>query len=182
MLPEVRVLLERAQTRRHAILGLLDAAPEAFWLRVASGDAWSARAHAAHLAAMDGPVAELARGAVAGAREAWLFDATRPLELESARASAMAALADGTPHQLREALAAARLLVAPALEPLRPAALEMRVMVAGAVDSWGRQLSWSLRDYLGHWAEHDALHEAAIRAAFTTPPDLSAVALTRRLR
>jgi hypothetical protein len=182
MLPEVRVLLERARTRRHAILGLLDVAPEAFWLRTAPGDGWSARAHTAHLAAIDGPLATLARRAAAGAPEAWLFDVSDPLELESARASAMAAMADGSPRQLREALEAARLPIAAALEPLRPASLEMRVMVAGDVDSWGRQLSWSLRDYLGHWAEHDALHEAAIRAAFTTPPDLSAVAITRRLR
>jgi hypothetical protein len=182
MLPEVRVLLERAEARRHVIHGLLEVVPEAFWLRSASGDAWSARSHVAHLGAMDGPVATLLGRASFGAPEAWLYDTSDPAALESVRSTAMAQLVYSSPQELLRALAQARHAVVAALEELRPAELEMHVLVAGAADGWGRQMRWPLRDYLRHWAEHDAVHETAIREAFTTPPDLSAVALTRRLR
>ena len=182
MLPEVRVLLERAQARRHVIHGLLEVVPEAFWLRSTAGDAWSARAHVAHLGAMDGPVATLLRRASSGDGEAWLCDTSDPAALESVRTAAMAQLAHSSPPELVRALAEARDAVVVALDELHPAGLEMHVLVAGAADGWGRQLRWPLRDYLRHWAGHDAVHEAAIREAFTTPPDLSAVALTRRLR
>lgn len=182
MLPEVRVLLERAQRRRHAIEDLLRSAPASFWQRVAEGDAWSARAHVAHLATMDAPMVRLTQRAVAGERAAWLWDAEDPVVLEAARRHAMAALADSSADELSEALSEARATLVPALAALLPEGLEMLVMVAGASDGWGTPRSWPLRTYLAHWAEHDAIHEAAIRAAFTTPPDLSAVALTRRLR
>lgn len=182
MLPEVRVLFERAQRRRHAIEDLLRSAPAPFWQRTAEGDAWSARAHVAHLASMDAPVARLAQCALTGERAAWLWDTEVPQSLEAARRQAMAALAESSAGELSEALNAARAAIVPALAALKPESLEMRVLVAGANDSWGTPVSWPLRTYLVHWAEHDAIHEAAIRAAFTTPPDLSAVALTRRLR
>jgi hypothetical protein len=182
MVPEVRVLLDRANRHRYAILELLDTAPEQFWRRAVPGDAWSARAHVAHLVTMDEPVAALARAAASGARVAWIFGTAEAGVMEAARMAAMAEFSGADPGDLRSALVSARTGLREALDALSGNSLEMDVLVAGAVDAWGRQHTWPLRDYLRHWAEHDRIHEAAIRAAFTAPPDLSAVALTRRLR
>lgn len=58
--------------------------------------------------------------------------------------------------------------------------MEARVFVAGVVDGWGEPVAWELRRYLAAIPEHDSEHEAAIRRAVSSAPDLSAVAVAQR--
>jgi hypothetical protein len=68
------------------------------------------------------------------------------------------------------------------LRRLEPWHLETLLFVPGMANSWGEPFRLSLREYLAAWPSHDSEHEAAMRRAITAPPDMSAVALTRRRR
>lgn len=178
MLPEVRVLLERAEARRQSLLGLVEAVPEDYWGRGESQDSWRARTHLEHLAAMEPLVARLLTDVVAEGVGV-VAGAVTMEELGRARERAMAVFEGKPIAELREAMGEGLARVRQALGKLEPGHLDAAVSIGGATDAWGQPVTWHLREYLRTWAEHDGEHEAAIRAAITTPPDLSAVALGR---
>lgn len=181
MLPEIRTLVERAATQRALLDDLLDAVPDGYWPRRAAGEAWSARQHLEHLATIE----RLLREDVGRVREAggvaWIGGSADVAEFAAAREAALAAVADESTGGLREQMAANRGELVGMLAGLNVEELELAVAFPGVVDSWGGPLRWSLRRYLAAWPAHDVEHAAAIRAALATPPDLSTIAITRRL-
>ena len=77
-------------------------------------------------------------------------------------------------RESREAVVAALLAV-------RVETLEREVRVAGVLTPWGEPHASSLRTHLTGWAgQHDGEHEAAIRRAIETPPDVTALTLAAR--
>ncbi len=178
MLPEVRVLIERAAARRLALEGLLDALPDDYWGRSAPGDGWPIRSHVEHLATIEGLVAETVRTVQVGDRYVWAGGANTTAALAELRAAQMASVAGATREALRAAMARSRAGLVAALASLEPVHLDAAVLVAGVVNAWGKPVGFSLREYLGAWP--DVEHDAAIRRALETPPDLSAAALVRR--
>lgn len=181
MLPEVRVFVERAGARRQSLLGLVAAIPTAYWPRTAPGDAWSARNHLEHVATadafLDGIIASLVDGA-----ETWLAGTADPRDLLAARAEAMQRFEGAPLDAILKAMTLARTRLAQSLAVLERSHLLEPVFIAGHVSAWGEPRSITVGSYLGAWAAHDSAHESAIREAVSTPPDLVAVALTRRLR
>lgn len=181
MLSEVRVFFERAGARRQSLLGLVAAIPTAYWSRTAPGDAWSARNHLEHVATADAFLDDIVAGLVDGA-ETWLAGATNPRDLLAARAQAMQRF-DGVPLDgILYAMAAARTRLALSFAVLERSHLLEPVFIAGQVSAWGEPRAITFGSYLDAWAAHDSAHEASIRDAVSTPPDLVTVALTRRLR
>jgi DinB superfamily len=180
MLPEVRVLIERAAARRFALEGLLDAIPADYWARSAPGDAWPVRGHVEHLATIEEMVAETVRAINSGDREAWAGGASTVQALGERRGSLMAAVGASSNGQLRERMASSRNDLAWSLAALEPAHLDAGVLVAGIVDTWRQPVRFTLRQYLSSWPEHDVEHDASIRRALATTPDLSTAALVRR--
>lgn len=181
MLPEVRVYFERAQARRQSLLGLMAAIPPGYWSRSAPGDSWTARNHVEHVATADDFLGELIE-AVRSGSEAWLAGTRDPGALIQARTTAMEQHAPRPLPGLVEEIARSRQALAERLTNLERMHLTAPVYVAGRVSHWGEPLPITLSEYLASWAGHDAEHAAAVREAVSTPPDLSAVALTRRLR
>lgn len=179
MLPELRVLIERARARRMSLEGLLDALPPDYWDRVAAGEGWSIRRQVIHLSGADRMVSELLEEVAGGARRVWVGGTRDAGELSRRRHQPLAELAGRPQAELRAIAASARTQLIERMARLGPERLEAAVHVAGAVDRWGEPLEWSLCEYLAAWTGHDPEHEASIRRAMTTPPDLSTVALTR---
>lgn len=182
MLPEVRVLLERARSARLSLEGLLDVLPADYWWRTAPGDRWNVTEQVAHVASADLLLAALLERVAAGERAAWVGGTRDPAELSARREPPFAGLGELPVTSLRMAAAEARAGVEAACALLELPMLEANVQIAGAMDRWGVPLSWGLRGYLASWAAHDSAHEADIRAAIATAPDLSTVALTQRRR
>lgn len=181
MLPEVRVFFERAEARRQSLLGLVAAIPPGYWLRSGPGDAWTARHHLQHVATADDFLGALIETVCSGG-EAWL-GGTRDLPaLLQARAAAIEEHAPLTLSALIDRLSQSRQVLAERLSELDRVHLAAPVFIAGRISHWGEPLPLALSAYLASWAGHDAGHEMAIREAVSTPPDLSAVALSRRLR
>ena len=181
MLLEVRTVADRAATNRALLDDLLDSVPASYWARRSPADAWTAQAHLQHLATIESQVAdEIAR--IRTARDAaWLGGSPDPATLNEARQSNLAA-ADGEPVRLlRERMRRNRDALLAHLASLNPPDLELTLLFPGAVDPWGAPLRWDLRRYIASWPAHDLEHAAAIRAAMATPPDLSTIAITRRL-
>ncbi len=181
MLPEVRVFLERANARRQSLLGLAAVIPEGYWPRTAPGDLWSARNHLEHVASADAFLEDMVASLVAGT-ETWLARTTDPGDLVSVRAAAMAALAPLPVDDLVSAMGESRVALAASLALVDRAHLLAPVFVAGYVSAWGEPRPVAFSSYLDTWAAHDGAHELAIRDALSTPPDLVAVAMARRLR
>lgn len=181
MLPEVRVFLERAGGRRHALLGLVEAIPLALWPRTAPGDAWSARNHLEHVATADAFLDTLVADLAAGA-ETWLARTSDQQALLAARIEAMQLFETLPLEGVLEAMAQARSELVSALGELERTHLLVPVFIAGHVSAWGEPRAITFGAYLDVWAAHDSDHEAAIREAVSTPPDLVAVAMARRLR
>lgn len=181
MLPEVRVFLERAGARRQSLFGLVEAIPPAYWPRTAPGDAWSARNHLEHVATADDFLGSLILDIVRGA-EPWLAGTADPRGLLFARAEAMQRFESLPLEALLDAMAGARSMLVESLARLEPAHLLGPVFFAGHVSAWGEPLPITFSSYLDAWSAHDTAHEAAIRDAVSTPPDLVAVAMARRLR
>lgn len=181
MLPEVRVFLQRAEGRRHALLGLVDAIPPALWSRTAPDDAWSARNHLEHAATADAFLDALVADLLAGA-ETWLARTTDPAMLLAARAEAIQRFEPLPLDGVLEAMAEARTNLFSSLGRLERSHLLAPVFVAGHVSAWGEPRAVTFGSYLDAWAAHDSDHDAAIREAVSTPPDLVAVAMARRFR
>ena len=159
--------------------GLLDSIPATYWERQASDDAWSARDHLRHLATIDDLVLPLVQNACAGCAVMWLAG-PEPGDPERQRMAAMDSVAGASTAELRARMSASREAVTGAVSQLPHDALERLVRMASSANSRGRLQEWPLRTYLAGWAEHDTVHEGAIRRAMTAPPDLSAVALVRQ--
>jgi hypothetical protein len=170
MHPVLRVLVERAAVRRFSILGLASVIPDDFWTRRAPSDEWAAHQHLVHALSADAAVAEFIAGKLEGPG------------LEAARARAMAEAAELPLPELIERAAAGRSQLIEVLTEMTPADLERALPISGAVNAWGEQLSITVFQYLEQWAAHDAVHEAAIREAIATSPDLTTIAITRRRR
>lgn len=182
MLPELRVLVERAEARRASLDGLLDALPADYWGRVAAGEAWSIQDQVAHLAGSEALIGGMLREVASGAARVWVGGTQDPGALLDFRQRALEVWAGEPTESLRQAAAESRRALKEGVAQLQHGHLECTVYVAGAVDRWGEPLAWPLRQYLGAWTAHDPEHEASIRRAMTTPPDLSTVALTQRRR
>ncbi|MCL4240199.1 MAG: hypothetical protein KJ048_02505 [Dehalococcoidia bacterium] len=181
MLPEVRVFLERANARRQSLLGLAAVVPEGYWPRTAPGDIWSARNHLEHVASADAFLEDMVASLVAGT-ETWLARTADPGDLVSARAAAMAAFAPLPFDDLVSAMGESRAALAASLALVDRTHLLAPIFVAGYVSAWGEPRPTAFSSYLDTWAAHDGAHESAIRDAVSTPPDLVAVAMARRLR
>lgn len=182
MLPELRVLLERAEARRASLNGLLDALPADYWGRVAADEAWSIQEQVAHLAGSEALIGGMLREVVSGAARVWVGGTEDAQTLIDFRLRALEVWDGASVTSLRNAAADARKALNEGVAALQHSHLECTVHVAGVVDRWGEPLAWPLREYLGAWTVHDPEHEASIRRAMTTPPDLSTVALTQRRR
>lgn len=173
MLLETRSLLARAQTNRYLLMQLLEQVPDGSWDRRASGDAWSARHHLAHLATIDGVTAALLTSPSDGA---YRLDPG----LQALRLSAMEAAVAWMHSQLVAAMASERNALARLLGDLHDNALASPVLI-DVPGEWPPVRQLSMRAYLATWAEHDADHTAAIRAAIASPPSASDLALAARL-
>lgn len=182
ILPEVRVLLERAAARRSSLDGLLDALPGDYYDRVAQGEAWSIREQVVHLAASEEMLTTLIGEVTHGASRAWVGGTQDLATLLELRARPLHEFAAPGMSELRLLVSSARAGLTSRIAALGAGHLDATVCVAGVVNRWGEPLSWTLREYLATWTAHDPEHEASIRLAMTTPPDLSAVALAQRRR
>ncbi len=180
MNPVVRMLVQRAEARRYGLLELAMVIPEDYLSRRAQGDEWSARVHFVHALLTDRAVTLIVRAIAEGVDADHLgavmesMIADRSAEIRSAEAQPTSGLVDAS--------VADRANLYRELTRLTPAHLDAVLPVSGARNSWGQPLGISLVQYLEQWCHHDSGHEAAIRRAMATSPDLSTVALTRRLR
>jgi hypothetical protein len=182
MLPEVRTFFERAMVHRQLLDDLLDVIPGELWSRRARGEEWSARNHLEHLATADDLLGRDLGRVIGGASQVWLGGSRDAAAVGEQRRAAMEAVADEPVSELRRRLGQSRSDTIETLQRLEPWHLETLLFVPGMANSWGEPFRLSLREYLAAWPSHDSEHEAAIRRAITAPPDMSAVALTRRRR
>jgi hypothetical protein len=173
VLPELESLLARAGTNRYLLLQLLEQVTDDGWAYRAGGDAWTAREHLAHVATIDGVTESLLRAPADGA---YRLDEA----LQGRRVADMIAASLESIAELFERLAASRASLTSFIAGLDDArlALPVRVSVAGG---WPPERQMSLRAYLASWAEHDAGHTGAIRAAIAIPPGPNELALAARL-
>ena len=182
MLPEVRTLAQRAAAHRFALEGLFDALPESYWERAAPGDAWNARNHLQHLATVEAVMVEDLSRVIDGANDLWLGGSADAAFFYERRAATMKAVSDLASAALRGEMSANRAHAVNSLGALTADHMEASLRIPGVVDRWGQHVRYSLREYLTAWPNHDVAHESAIRTAISAPPDLGAVALTRRHR
>ena len=176
MLPVVRVLLERAETARYQLRGLLDVLPEDMleWPDASGG--WTVRTHAAHALGTDRVItAFLSEGP---GRDFAAFVASLPARRDESIATAASATLD---VMLREA-DAARMELAARFGMLGPADLAASAVIPRPGHWPGQERTITLLEYLHVWSSHDGDHEQAIRRAIARRPDLSTIALTQRLR
>ena len=179
-IPEMRTLVERAATRRHVLEGLIASVPDEYWERRAPGDDWTALDHVRHVATVDAMVVELVEAAERPG-ELWAGGVREADELEARRTALMDGVRDRDIHELVATMRESREAAVGALLALSQGALDREVRVAGVLTPWGEPHASSLRVHLGGWAaEHDREHEAAIRRAIETPPDLTALTLAAR--
>jgi len=177
MNPVVRVFAERAAARRASLLSLTDVIPAEFWQRRSPGDEWDAHHHLAHALSADSVVAKLLVAFLEHGTQETGLD-----ELLGDREAALTASLDLEPATLVASGQAARNSLLAQLERVAPPNLEGEFLRVATPSPWTPSASLTLYAYLEQWALHDAEHEFAIRAAITTPPDLSAAAHIRRLR
>jgi hypothetical protein len=175
LLPEVRAVLQRARSNRLMLEQLLDQVPEDRWDNRAEGDIWPARVHLAHLATIDTLTFELL---LEPSTEGFRLDET----MQSERTAMIASVADLPVGQLRRLMHDSRLRLQHHLAGFDHDWLSQAVVIATPGVHPPEQ-SLSLRAYLASWAEHDAEHAQAIRAAITAsiqPGALSAAVRIRR--
>lgn len=172
MLLEIRSLLARAETNRYLLFQLLEQVPRTCWDRQASGDAWSARHHLAHLATIDGVTMALLTPPTTGA---FRLDPA----LQSRRLDDLLAAADRAIDDLIGSLPLSRTALASAIGELDDAALATPVLI-DVPGAWPPVRQLSMRAYLASWAEHDADHTSAIRQAIASPPSATDLALAAR--
>ena len=179
-IPEMRTLVERAAARRHVLEGLIASVPEDYWERQATGDAWTALDHVRHVATVDGMLVELAEAAGRPGEELWVGGTQDAGALEGRRVALMEGVGEQGIDELVATMWESREAAVEALLALPVEALDREVRVAGVVTPWGEPHVFTLRAYLAAWAEHDGEHEAAIRRAIETPPDVTALTLAAR--
>ncbi len=179
-IPEVRTLFERAAARRHVLEGLIASVPDDFWARRAADDDWTALDHVRHVATFEGIVIELADAARRPGEELWVGNAREAAALEARRIRLMEGVAEQGITELAATMRASREAAVEALAALPQAALDREVRIAGATAPLGAPHTFTVRACLAIWAEHDGEHEAAIRRAIETPPDLTALTLAAR--
>jgi hypothetical protein len=177
MNPVVRVFAERASARRTSLLGIAGVVPLDFWHRRALGHEWNAHQHLAHALTADHGATKLIRRFAA---------ARHPLEttmddLLSIRAEAMAGMADLDIADLVERSQPLRVELHAVLSSLTPADLDQTLLRVQSPSQWSPSVSVTLHAYLDQWSIHDVEHEAAIRVAIATTPDLSAADHIRHL-
>lgn len=173
-LPEISSILQRAHSNRLLVDQLLDHVPEDRWDNRAEGDAWPARAHLAHLATIDTLTLELL---------------TRPegnaFQLNADVLMRRTLLINEVVHepvdQLRERMRSSRAALREHIASFDEDTLAHDVVIA-TPGAYPPEQSVSLRAYLAAWAEHDAEHTEAIRAAVTASIQPGALSATVRLR
>ena len=173
----VRVFVERATARRQSLLELVSVVPGDSWTRKAPGEAWDAFHHLAHALSADSGVADVIPEFVRHEPTSIQIE-----ELLSRRETVIAAAAGLDIESLVARGHQARREILATLERLHQTDLERQISFLDQRSAWSQPAQITLFAYLEQWSHHDAEHESAIRTAISTPPDLSAVAQTRRLR
>jgi hypothetical protein len=148
--------------------------PGDFWARREPGEEWTARNHLEHLATADALLRET-------------IDATgRRADLDVSyierRAQLMGSVEGASLAELRERMETERSATIASLARFDALLLDDRVLIPGAVDSFGQGIAVPLRTMFTAWAEHDTGHEVAIRTAITTHPDAASLAAAARFR
>ena len=92
MLPEVRVLLERARSARLSLDGLFDVLPADYWSRAEAGSRWDVRDQLAHIASADGMLRDLLRAVASGQPVVWVGGTEDAAELLARREAPLAEL------------------------------------------------------------------------------------------
>ena len=160
---------ERAMARRLSLLGLVAVVPPSYWARREAGDDWTARQHLDHLATADGLLRRALASADTGEPLGDGYAALRTRLMEGVESlgldQVVAAMANDRDRTLRE------------LESTPAALLDVIVVLPGVTDPFGNSTGWPVRQFLSAWAEHDTVHELAIRRAITTPPDAASFAV-----
>ncbi|MEO8538619.1 MAG: hypothetical protein ABI577_02685 [bacterium] len=176
----VRVLVQRAASGRHSLLELVSVLPGGYLERQATDDDWPAHVHLGHALTSDALVADFVRlvHGDAGSDELGVHFAS----LAAGRIAAIDSAIKLPLPELLDLAADAREALVGELQLLAAGHLEFVLPVPGVRDAWGQPLGVSVLSYLQQWANHDSGHESAVRRAIATNPDLSTVALTRRLR
>lgn len=178
--PEVRTLVERGAARRQVLEGLIESVPEDYWERQDSGDAWTALDHLRHVATVDAMLVELVEAAREPDKELWAGKTDDVEVLEARRVALMDTVREQPVETLVETMRESRARAVETVLGMSVETLDREVRVAGALNEWGEQLAFPLRGYLAVWVEHDGEHEAAIRRAIATPPDVTTLTLAAR--
>ena len=178
--PEIRTLVERAAARRQVLEGLIESVPDDYWERQASGDAWSALDHLRHVATVDAMLVELVEAAQDPDEELWAGKTSDAEVLEARRVALMDRVREQPVETLLETMLESRAGAVEAVLGMSVETLDREVRVAGVQTAWGEPQAFPLRSYLAVWAEHDGEHEAAIRQAIETPPDVTTLTLAAR--
>ena len=92
MLPEVRVLLERARSARLSLDGLFDVLPADYWSRAETGSRWDVRDQLAHIASADGMLRDLLRAVASGQPVVWVGGTEDAAEFLARREAPLAEL------------------------------------------------------------------------------------------
>ena len=178
--PEIRTLVERAAARRQVLEGLIESVPDDYWVRQASGDAWTALDHLRHVATVDAMLVELVEAAREPGKELWAGDTSDEAVLEARRVELMDRVREQPVGRLLETMRESREEALEVVLGMSVETLDREVRVAGALNAWGEPQAFPLRAYLAVWVEHDGEHEAAIRGAIETPPDVTTLTLAAR--
>ncbi|MCY3645759.1 MAG: DinB family protein [Chloroflexi bacterium] len=178
--PEIRTLVERGAARRQVLEGLIESVPDDYWERQDSGDAWTALDHLRHVATVDQMLVELVEAAQESDEELWAGKTDNVEVLEARRVALMDKVREQSVDTLVETMRESRARAVGTVLGMTVETLDREVRVAGALNEWGEQLAFPLRGYLAVWVEHDGEHEAAIRRAIATPPDVTTLTLAAR--
>lgn len=178
--PEIRTLIERGAARRQVLEGLIESVPDDYWERQDSGDAWTALDHLRHVATVDQMLLELVEAAQESDEELWAGKTDDVEVLEARRVALMDGVREQSVETLVETMRESRERAVGTVLGMSVETLDREVRVAGALNEWGEQLTFPLRGYLAVWVEHDGEHEAAIRRAIATPPDVTTLTLAAR--
>ena len=160
--------------------GLIESVPDDYWERQDSGDAWTALDHLRHVATVDQMLVELVEAAQESDEELWAGKTDNVEVLEARRVALMDKVREQSVDTLVETMRESRARAVGTVLGMTVETLDREVRVAGALNEWGEQLAFPLRGYLAVWVEHDGEHEAAIRRAIATPPDVTTLTLAAR--
>lgn len=176
MLPVVRVLVQRAESARFQLEGLVSVLSEGSLEARADGDLWTVHLHLAHALSSDAPLTEYL------ADPSGLDLSTLFTSVVERRAEQIAAARHKSLLELLASAREERSSLIRVLARLGAADLDRFGQLPGVRSAWGEPLELTLFKYLQSWSAHDGQHEASIRRAILARPDLAAVALTLRRR